>query len=165
MKLLFTILIILSFTPLGFTQKSGCNYTQSNQFDFWVGEWNVYDTLGNKVGENSISKLYENCVLQEKWISSQVNKGTSYNYFNPSDSTWNQLWLDNQGSILKLKGRFSNDRMVLKSELVAGKNVAFYYNQISWINKPDGTVHQIWEVFDNKNKLLQKAFHGVYKKK
>lgn len=157
--------MIFNLRVICISQNVGCNYTQSNQFDFWVGEWNVYDTLGNKVGENSISKLYENCILQEKWISSQVNKGTSYNYFNPSDTTWNQLWLDNQGSILKLKGRFSNDRMVLKSELVAGKKVAFYYNQISWINNPDGTVHQVWEIFDNKNNLLQTAFFGVYKKK
>ena len=44
-------------------------------------------------------------MLQENWISNTVNKGTSYNYFNPVDTTWNQLWLDNQGSIVEQGSR------------------------------------------------------------
>ena len=164
MKNIFFALTLL-IASFSFGQNTGCNYPQSNQFDYWVGEWNVYDTLGNKVGENRIEKQYENCVLQENWTSQRVNKGTSYNYYNPTDSTWNQLWLDNQGSILQLKGHYSDNKMVMKSELQKGNNIALYYNQISWVKNEDGTVSQIWEVFDDKGKFLQLAFYGVYKKK
>lgn len=163
-----TVLFLLSLmvSAMSYAQNNtGCNYLQSNQFDFWVGNWNVYDTLGNKVGENRIEKQYENCVLQENWISSTVNKGTSYNYFNPVDTTWNQLWLDNQGSILNLKGSFKNNKMVLKSELIPGQKVAFYYNQISWSKNTDGSVNQVWEIFDEKDNFLQLAFFGVYRRK
>lgn len=164
-KLIIGLILEISCT-LGFSQnQTGCNYPQSNDFDFWIGEWNVYDTLGNKVGENTLLKQYENCVLQENWESANVNKGTSYNYFNPADSTWNQLWLDNQGSILKLKGGLINGNMVLKSELIPGKKVAKYYNQITWHNNSDGTVNQVWDVFDENNNKLQTLFFGVYKRK
>jgi len=159
--LLFSVFIC----TISHAQNTGCNYTQSNQFDYWVGNWNVYDTLGNLVGENNIVKQYENCVIQENWKSTGVNKGTSYNYFNPTDTTWNQLWLDNQGSILRLKGAFSENKMIMKSDIIQGQKGWLYYNQITWVHNSDGTVNQIWEVFDDKNKFLQLAFYGVYKKK
>ncbi len=159
------ILILLFIPAFSNAQNKGCNYSQSNQFDFWIGEWDVYDTLGNLVGENRIEKQYENCVIQENWTSTGVNKGTSYNYFNPKDSSWNQLWLDNQGSILILKGNYENDRMKLKSDLIPGKKVAFYYNEIVWVNNPDGTVSQIWSIYDEHDNFLQQAFYGIYKRK
>ncbi|MCW8850497.1 MAG: hypothetical protein OQJ81_11005, partial [Melioribacteraceae bacterium] len=72
-----------------------CCSNQHSQFDFWVGEWTVYDTLDNMIGTNKIVKQYESCLIQENWISAGKNRGTSYNYYDPNDSTWNQLWLDN----------------------------------------------------------------------
>ena len=165
MKTVFLLLGLMFASVYNGKNNVGCNYNQSNQFDFWVGNWNVYDTLGNKLGENRIEKQYENCVVQENWISSTLNKGTSYNYFNPIDSSWNQLWLDNQGSILKLKGSFKNKKMVLKSELIPGQKVAFYYNQISWSKNADGSVNQVWQILDEHDNLMQLAFFGVYKRK
>lgn len=163
MKNIFLILILLPF--LSFTQNVGCNYEQSNQFDFWVGNWNVYDTLGNIVGENRIKKQYENCLIQENWVSSGANKGTSYNYFNPKDSLWNQLWIDNQGSILNLKGKFEEDKMVLSSDLISGNKIPYYYNQISWSKKEDGSVHQVWKILNENHEVIQLAFYGIYRKK
>ena len=165
MKTVFLLLGLMFASVYNGQNNVGCNYNQSNKFDFWVGNWNVYDTLGNKLGENRIEKQYENCVVQENWISSTLNKGTSYNYFNPIDSSWNQLWLDNQGSILKLKGSFKNKKMVLKSELIPGQKVAFYYNQISWSKNADGSVNQVWQILDEHDNLMQLAFFGVYKRK
>lgn len=161
-KLIFILLLAPVILK---SQNTGCNYPESNQFDFWVGDWNVYDSTGALVGENRIEKQYENCVIQENWVSQGVNKGTSYNYFNPNDSTWNQLWLDNQGSILKLKGKFQNNMMVLKSDLIPGKKGSFYYNQISWIKNADGSVYQVWKIFDDKGSFLKQLFFGVYRKK
>ena len=165
MKTVFLLLSLMFASVYNGQNNIGCNYRQSNQFDFWVGDWNVYDSTGALVGENRIEKQYENCVIQENWVSQGVNKGTSYNYFNPNDSTWNQLWLDNQGSILKLKGKFQNNMMVLKSDLIPGKKVSFYYNQISWIKNSDGSVNQNWEIFDDEDNFLRQLFFGVYRKK
>lgn len=142
-----------------------CCTDNHNQFDFWIGEWTVYDTLDNVVGSNIITKSYENCLLKEEWTSKGTNRGTSYNYFNPKDSTWNQLWIDNQGTILKLKGSFFEEKMVLKSDLKKGQKVDLYYDQISWQKLENGNVKQSWEIFDKNNKLLANLFTGIYKKK
>ena len=152
----------------------GNTFAQSNclccdslhkQFDFWVGEWIVKDTTGNRVGENIISKIQENCVLLENWKGAQGGTGTSMNYFDKSDSTWNQLWVDNKGNVLKLKGKFASGKMVLKSELIKGKKVDFYYNQISWYQNNDDTVTQLWEIYDENGNLLNTVFKGIYYRK
>jgi hypothetical protein len=66
-----SIIIVLAFFALTSTMKAQtncacCNETHK-QFDFWVGEWIVLDLLGNKVGENQISKIEENCIVSEHW--------------------------------------------------------------------------------------------------
>ena len=85
------------------------------------------------------------------------------NYYNKKDATWNQVWIDNSGFSLVLKGNYKNGKMVLKSKLLNGKN-GKYYNQITWTKNPDGTVTQVWDIFDEKNKKVQEAFKGIYKK-
>jgi len=162
-SIVFTLLIISSFALSA--QNTGCNHEESNQFDFWLGEWEVFNPAGNKVGENHLIKQYENCLIQENWVSQGANRGTSYNYYDPNDKSWHQLWIDNQGGILNLKGQFKEDRMVLKSESIKGRNGTIIYNQISWIDNPDGTVSQIWEVYNEKDELVNTVFHGIYKPK
>lgn len=144
-------------------QLCPCCTEPYRSFDFWIGDWKVYDINGKVVGKNTIVKQYDNCVLLEKWTSSGVNRGTSYNYYNKKDATWNQVWIDNSGFSLVLKGNYKNGKMVLKSKLLNGKN-GKYYNQITWTKNPDGTVTQVWDIFDEKNKKVQEAFKGIYKK-
>lgn len=142
-----------------------CCEEQHSQFDFWIGEWEVVDSIGTKLGENRISNIEGNCIISEHWTGAKGYTGSSYNYYDKSDSTWNQLWIDNRGNILKLKGRFEGGSMVLRSELTEGTKVDWYYNQISWTENRDGTVSQIWEVFDKNHKLLTTVFSGIYVKK
>lgn len=164
---LFFILVVTGAISLhAQTSASACPCCTDHykEFDFWLGEWEVYDTLGTKVGENVIQALQDGCVLQENWTSSTMT-GTSYNYYNAADSTWNQLWLDNQGGSLLLVGAFQEDRMVLESELLKGQRVDWYFNRIIWIANDDGSVTQNWQILDEKGQLLSTAFKGIYRKK
>lgn len=148
------------------TSVSQCTESEYHQFDFWIGEWDVFDTTGNLVGTNNIYSLQEGCVIQENWQSEKSGyTGTSYNYYNKTDKTWNQVWIDNQGGILELKGNFNNNKMVLKSELLDGQKTPLYYNQISWELLDDGKVLQTWQTFDQNNNLLKTLFKGIYQKK
>lgn len=149
-----------SFASLA--QTSACTSKQHNQFDFWLGAWNVYDTNGVKVGENTISKQYSNCLIVEEWQSAGVNRGTSYNYYNTQDSSWNQLWIDNQGSILELEGGIEEGKMVLRSKPFKVNAGEDRINQISWVPRSNNTVHQIWEVYSTDGLLVNTLFHGVY---
>lgn len=160
---LLSILLMFSGKLLAQSNCACCDSLHA-QFDFWVGEWIVSDTLGNKIGESSISKKEANCVIMENWKGTKGGTGTSLNYWDSSDSTWNQVWVDNKGTILKLKGNLSSEKMVLKSDLVKG-NKGNYVNQITWIPNKNGTVSQIWEILDINGKVSNQVFWGVYKKK
>jgi hypothetical protein len=166
MKLLFTLFFTFLFSS-AIAQDTSCPCCDEvhQQFDFWVGEWIVQDTLGNKVGENKISKQEEGCILIEKWTGSNGGSGTSMNYYDPSDSSWNQLWVNRSGNNLKLKGEYQDGQMVLKGVLKKNQNNTFSYNQIKWYKNEDGSVTQLWETFDRNGKLLQRVFKGIYIKK
>jgi len=161
--LLFYLFIIISTS--GAQNDCACCTDYHKQFDFWVGEWVVYDTAGTKLGENNIVKLEDNCILNEHWKGAKGSTGRSYNYFDLSDSTWNQLWIDNQGGSLVLKGKAEDNKMVLQSKLIKGKKVDWYRNRITWTNNDDGSVTQFWEILDTNGNQLAVAFKGIYKRK
>ena len=117
------------------------------------------------VGENTIVKLVDNCVISEHWRGKEGMTGRSYNYFNQADSTWNQVWIDSQGSNLVLKGNAQPRKMVLKSAWMAGTQVAWYANRISWFENEDGSVTQLWEIIDKNDHVLSVAFKGIYKRR
>ena len=166
MKIRSILFIALCFPFLGFTQTSGCACCtpEHAQFDFWVGDWEVFNENGEKIGENLIEKLEDNCILSENWKGGQGGSGKSYNYYDPSDESWNQLWLSNTGNILNLKGRAQPGKMVLRSGPIKGEK-GEYYNQITWTINEDGSVTQQWELYDLSNNLLSSAFKGIYQKK
>lgn len=165
--ILRTLLFSLFFLPLlSFAQTDcACCTPAHQQFNFWVGDWNVYNTDGDLVGENTIVKLEDNCILNEHWRGTKGSTGRSYNYYDKKTEMWHQLWIDNKGGNLKLSGKASPGKMILKSELTPNKEGKLYYNQISWTLNGDETVTQTWEYYSEDHKLLGLAFKGVYRKK
>lgn len=107
--------------------------------------------------------MQSHCVLQENWASLN-STGTSYNYYNKQDKSWNQLWVDNNGNPLVLKGSFQDGKMIMRDELSKQSNGQLAYNQISWEKQADGTVIQLWVVLDEDGKFLTQLFKGIYKK-
>lgn len=168
MKALFSVLLIIIFISTKiFAQKSTCNCCDSEykQFDFWLGDWDVYNKKGVKVGSNKIISLQDSCLIQENWTSTGQT-GTSYNYFNKIDSTWNQVYIDNLGSVLELKGRFFNNTMILKSKLLKSvKTNYYYYNKITWKKINENEVSQVWEIVTEKENVINVVFYGIYKRK
>ena len=162
-KLVFSILVLVIGLN-SFAQPANCNTDKHNEFDFWVGEWNVYDTSGKLLGTNIVTKDLDNCLIEEHWESTGINKGSSYNYYNPADSTWNQLWVDNQGTILKLKGVASENKMTLRSDILLSNNNKKYYNHITWTHNDDGSVTQTWMYRNERDEDIAIAFIGIYKK-
>ena len=144
--------------------KTSCDTAAYKQFDFWVGNWNVYDTENNLIGKNKVIKMNNACAIQENWSSKTTpSKGTSYNYYNATDKSWNQVWIDNTGGSLVLKGFYTNHKMVLKSNIIRDKKGA-YYNQITWFKNANGSVTQLWELLDIDNTPFNEIFRGTYKK-
>lgn len=157
------VLFLLSFFGMAQTTCNCCTENHQ-QFDFWVGDWEVYDNSGKKLGENKVEKLENDCIVSENWKGTTGGSGRSYNYFNLSDSTWNQVWISSSGNNLVLKGKASPNKMTLRSELTKGEK-GNYYNRISWTKNENGSVTQLWEILDTEEKPTSVAFEGIYKPK
>ncbi len=65
-------------------RPTGCTNAESRQFDFWLGEWDVYPTGQSFViGENTITLHGQGCVVMEYWRPFQGGAGLSLNSFDP----------------------------------------------------------------------------------
>ncbi|CAL2083456.1 hypothetical protein [Tenacibaculum sp. 190524A02b] len=162
-----TVFIIATFFSKIKAQNQSqipCSSIEYSQFNFWIGKWNVYNTKGELIGINNIVKTPNACAIQENWESkSSKSKGTSYNYYNKKDNSWNQVWIDNSGFSLVLKGNFENEKMILKSDLITGEK-GTYKNVIEWKKNEDNSVTQTWNYTDEQGKIIKEVFKGIYKK-
>ena len=174
MKYIFTLVAFLLFTHLQAqdttqtVQKTACPCcTEAHSaFDFWVGNWETYDKSGKKLlGKNLILKMESNCVMQENWQSaSKVYTGTSYNFYNQITKEWEQLWVDNQGSYLKLYGNLVDGSMVLSSKPAVDAQKRTFVHRVTWTLLEDGRVRQHWQTTYDEGKTWTSAFDGYYQR-
>ena len=140
-----------------------CDSPEHRQFDFWIGEWNVFTPDGKQAGTNSIKREYGGCVLHERYDTApRTYAGESLNIYDATRKVWHQSWVDNSGLLLLLEGGFANGRMVMEGPGVTeGKPVR---HRISWTPNPDGTVRELWETAGSDGKWAV-AFDGQYRRK
>lgn len=139
-----------------------CSHENSHQFDFWIGEWDVF--VGEKLaGENSIQPILGGCVLQETWAGKGGSAGSSFNFFNPQTEKWQQFWVWRNGTTLELEGSYEDGKMTLGG-VATGQDGEDVHQRITWYDNEDGTVRQHWESRTGDAEW-QTAFDGLYRKK
>lgn len=167
MRSFMTILFVITMTCSINAQKdTKCNCCTENytEFDFWVGSWIVTYPDGTAAGKNIIDKVQDNCILRENWTSARPGyTGTSHNFFNSKTQQWEQIWVDNQGQSLYLKGNRKGNQMILRTDDETNKEGQIFYHRVTWTKNEDGTVRQLWETITN-NKDVSIAFDGLYRK-
>jgi len=136
-----------------------CGDTASRQFDFWLGDWDVFDPAGKQVGTNRISLLY-GCVLHESWKAAKM-EGQSFNRYDAERGVWHQTWVDSQGSLLLLEGGVRDGAMILSDAATPGRK-AEAINEIRWTRNDDGSVRQLWLASADGGKTWKTAFDGKY---
>ena len=101
-----------------------------NQFDFWLGEWDV--TWGEeRKGTNRIERILDGRIIQENFITPDLH-GMSVSSHDPERGLWCQTWVDSNGSYLEFTGKFEEDRMILRRNAIvrgkAGKQRMVWYD-------------------------------------
>lgn len=93
------------------------NAPHAREFDFWIGEWVVHDTLGTQVGTSSIQLILGQCVILENWTNMGGNGGKSLNVYNREKQKWQQTWADDQGDVIEfVNGEFKDGAMRFEAE-------------------------------------------------
>jgi len=80
------------------------NTPEYRGFDFWVGEWNVFNPQGQQVGTNKVVLLADGCIVEENWESAGGGVGKSFNFYNPTTRKWHQSYMDSNGSNWMMDG-------------------------------------------------------------
>lgn len=139
---------------------SPCAQGGPRQFDFWLGEWDVFLPDGSRAGRNRIEPVAGGCALLEQWQGRGGFGGSSLNRFDPVDGRWHQWWVDSSGAALRLSGHFENGQMQLAGTSL-GDGGARRHERIRWTPAADGSVQQRWEQSDDGERW-RVVFDGRY---
>jgi tetratricopeptide (TPR) repeat protein len=138
-----------------------CQTAEFRQFDFWIGEWDVHNPAGQKVGDNRITREQDGCLLVEHWKSGRgVESGTSFNYFDIRDKKWHQLYLDNSGNAgayPPMAGNLVDNKMILVSD----EKVSPLFRWTWYVLSP-GKVRQMAEQSDDQQKTWRIVWDSIY---
>jgi len=96
--------------------KHADKFPKYREFDFWVGDWDVYGKGGAKVGQSHIELIVGDCVVSENWTDSVGNVGKSYNKYNAPLKRWEQYWVDQYGSTTHYVGNLEGANMVFLAD-------------------------------------------------
>lgn len=137
--------------------------------DFWFGDWRVEDETGNALGSNSIFRLLNGCVIQERWQGVGGGVGVSLFYVNPETNRLKQVWVTGQA----LSPGGTKEKEVIAAEL--GQFVQFqgsYPNgdarvldRTTLTRQEDGNILQLIEISQDDGASWQSAFRGIYKRR
>lgn len=137
--------------------------TAYHQFDFWLGEWDVYmygtDQL---VGKSHIMSINDSTALLENYTSTNADmpfSGKSVNTYNRKKGKWQQFWTDSWGTVLELEGGIKNGIMVLEA------TVDTTFNRITWEEIDNGAVRQIWTITSDGGDTWKTIYDGEYRKR
>ncbi len=138
-----------------------CRTAEFHHFDFWIGDWQVQNPAGQKVGDNLITREQEGCLLVEHWESARgVETGTSFNYYDIRDKKWHQLYIANNGNagaFPAMAGELKDNKMVLISD--EKQSPVFRW---TWYVISPGKVRQMAEQSNDGQKTWQTVWDSVY---
>ena len=143
-----------------------CTAPEHRQFDFWIGEWDVFaGPRGDRlVGSNRIERSENGCWLVENWRGASGNHGTSTNAWDAQYHVWRQFWVGGGGVVLRLEGGLHGKAMVMSGELPKSEGLA-QRQRIRWTPQDDGSVLQQWDTSDDDGANWNTSFRGVYRRK
>jgi tetratricopeptide (TPR) repeat protein len=143
-----------------------CTQTpEARQFDFWIGEWEVKNTLGQTAGQSSVQMILGKCVLLENWTDALGNSGKSFNVFNRQTRQWHQTWVDDQGSFTEYKqGEYKDGKLTYLAEQI-GPNGQKQWQRMTFFNLGPERVRQFGELSTDGGKTWQVSFDLMYHRK
>lgn len=151
-------------------EQEATNVCEENEryrdFDFWVGEWDVYvEGTENQAGENSIQYEEQGCLVVERWTGASGGTGQSYNYFDPGTGKWRQVWVS-RAAVIDYEGGLTDEgSMELRGTITyqrTGQSADFLG---IWTPREDGTVRQHFEQYDAEKREWTPWFTGIYRRK
>ena len=140
----------------------------ARDFDFWIGDWDIFGPQGKHLGTNRITPMFEGQpggMLHEHWHGNAGLEGRSVNGFDEARGVWHQTWMDSSGGVLLLDGGLRDGAMVMEGTAPANDDPRRLDRQrITWTHDGD-ELRQLWETSPDDGKTWEVAFDGRYRRK
>lgn len=164
--LLFSLLLCNLFAEAQL-QKSPCTTNPVyRQFDFWIGDWDVFALNGKKVGESRVDLILDSCIILENWKGANGYAGKSFNTFNAATSQWQQTWVDNVGGTTEyLQGKGENNKMIFRTKPFSFSNDTIAIRRLSFYRLAPDTVRQHGEITKDDGKAWKTEYDLQYRRK
>lgn len=142
------------------------NNPQNREFDFWIGEWDVFQTGTDfRVGKQRIEKASGGCAVLENWTATSVpGEGKSMNFISPKTGKWEQVWMGSGGLYLNYyNGEYKDGAMRYEGDGLdkAGKKVLF---RLTYFNLGNESLRQLLERSGNGGKTWTIVYDFSYKR-
>jgi hypothetical protein len=147
-----------------------CDTPQHHQFDYWVGDWQVFDADSQQlVAVDRVEKHAEGCIIQQNltFITDMYRRpgvnyrlaGIGVNRFD--GEAWLQIWADNQWGAIVMRGTAdANGSMTFKS-IIPSRNRDL---RIIWEKRADGTVRNVEYVAPAGTEKWEKYGDLIYRR-
>lgn len=155
---------------MAFSQRP-CSKPEYRQFDFWIGEWEAFNTNGQKAGDSKISLVLDSCVILEEWTSASVSRGIryagkSFNTYNATTNQWQQTWVDNVGGSNEyLLGKFEYNKIVYNSSPFLFSKDSMAIRKMTFTNVSSGRVRQHGEISKDNGITWATEYDLEYRRK
>lgn len=150
-------------------RPGGCVSSESRQFDFWLGEWDVSpsgSTSGVIVAESSITLTDQGCVIIEHWRPFGGGHGHSINMYDPVDHKWHQTWADASGSRTEYSGALDSEGVLRLDNLgPSAQGQSPGRRRMNFQRIENRTVRQWGEVFDDLAQTWKVEWDFTYRRR
>jgi len=168
--LLLILTLIMAFYMKA--QKTPCTTDPVyRQFDFWIGEWDVYAKNGKKAGDSRIDLILDSCIILENWKSANVSQGDyyagkSFNTYNSVSKQWQQTWVDNVGGSTEfLEGHFENNKMTFQTKPFQFSKDTMAVRRLTFYNLDVNRVRQHGEISKDGGRTWSTEYDLEYRRK
>lgn len=132
------------------------------QFDFWLGNWDVFSPAGPQVGTSMITMELDGCVIAESWTDADGGRGRSINTYDTDTDQWHQTWVSaNTQGHLRMAGGIVNGEMVLAGVRESPVFGLTLFNEFRWATLDPDIVRQTGELRIPAIDLVS-SFTGIY---
>ena len=149
-----------------------CNSNQAyRQFDFWIGNWEVFAKNGNKAGDSKITLILDSCIILEEWTSANTVRGMryagkSFNTYDAKTRQWQQTWVDNVGGSTEyLKGSYADKKLVFQTATFRISKDTMAVRRLSFYDLGNDRVRQHGEISKDNEITWTTEFDLEYRRK
>lgn len=146
------------------TPISACHAAEYRQLDFWIGDWDTFETDGSvatSIARARVEPIAQGCALRERYQQVDGLVGEAILSYDPVRRQWQQTWVTNRGSLMVLWGQMIDGALVLEGESHQADGTSVL-QRITWKAQDDG-VRESAVLSKDGGKSWTSAFDVVFR--